>query len=146
MPKLPHGVKLVKKQLLGDSLRSGDEMSQKNIPLPRRGDVWRVSFPNRTKDPHLPRPAVIISNDNLNEFADAVLVIPITDESLLTKGRLLPTHVVLQRGVAGLTKDSRAMCEQIVSVEKVRLIEPVLGTIPSTLMTALVAALRKAVE
>jgi hypothetical protein len=38
------------------------------------------------------------------------------------------------------------MCEQIVSVEKSRLIEPVLGTIPSTLMTALVVALRKAVE
>jgi len=121
-------------------------MSKQNSPLPRRGDVWKVNFPNRPKDPHLPRPAVVISNDNLNEFADAVLVIPVTDEGLLTKRNLLPTHVVLERGVGGLTKDSRAMCEQIVSVEKSRLIDPVLGTVPSTLMTALVAALRKAVE
>jgi len=121
-------------------------MSQKRIPLPRRGDVWSVEFPNRPKDPHLPRPAVVISNDNLNEFSDAVLVIPITDEGLLRRGSLLPTHVVIQRGIGGLTKDSRALCEQIVSVEKTRLIEPALGRIPSTIMTALVGALRRAVE
>jgi mRNA interferase MazF len=121
-------------------------MSKKNLPLPRRGDVWRVNFPNRPNDPHLPRPGVVISNDHLNEYSDAVLVIPITDEGLLKKSGLLPTHVVLGRGTGGLTKDSRAMCEQIVSVEKSRLIEPPLGTIPSTIMTALVAALRKAVE
>ncbi|HEY9717623.1 MAG TPA: type II toxin-antitoxin system PemK/MazF family toxin [Trichormus sp.] len=121
-------------------------MAKEHYRLPRRGDVWRVNFPNRPKDPHLPRPAVVISNDNLNEFADAVLVIPITDEALLKRKSALPTHVILHRGVGGLTKDSRAMCEQIVSVEKSRLIEPVLGTIPSTLMTALVVALRKAVE
>ena len=121
-------------------------MAQRSTPLPRRGDVYRVNFPNRPKDPHQPRPAVVVSNNNINEFADAVLVIPITDEALFKKNRQLPTHVLLHRGIAGLTKDSRAMCEQIVSVEKSRLLDPPLGTIPSTLMTAIVTALRVAVE
>jgi mRNA interferase MazF len=119
----------------------------KKIPkLPRRGDVWNVDFPNRPDDPHLPRPAVVISNDFHNEFSDAVLVIPITVEGLLKRNKLLPTHVYMQRGLGGLTKDSRAMCEQIVSVDKSKLIEPLKGTIPSVLMTALVRALLKAVE
>jgi mRNA interferase MazF len=120
--------------------------SRKPLALPCRGDVWRVDFPNRPSDPHLPRPAVVISNDLHNEFSNAVLVIPITDEALFKRNKLLPTHVVLARGVGGLTKDSRAMCEQIVSVEKVKLIDPPLGSVPSVLMTALVTALRKAVE
>jgi mRNA interferase MazF len=120
--------------------------SRKPLAIPRRGDVWRVDFPNRPGDPHLPRPAVVISNDLHNEFSDAVLVIPITDEALFKKNKKLPTHVVLERGIGGLTKDSRAMCEQIVSVDKSKLIDLPLGRVPSVLMTALVSALRKAVE
>src|SRR5471030_2359715 len=120
--------------------------SHKPIARPYRGDVWKVDFPNRPGDPHLPRPAVVISNDLHNEYSAAVLVIPVSDEGLFKRNRLLPSHVFLERGVGGLTKDSRAMCEQIVSVEKSRLIEPALGKLPSILMTALVLALRKAVE
>ncbi len=120
--------------------------SQKPTVRPYRGDVWKVAFPNRPSDPHLPRPAVVISNDLHNEYSDAVLVIPISDEGLFKRNKLLPTQVFLERGVGGLTKDSRALCEQIVSVDKAKLIEPVLGKIPSVIMTALVIALRKAVE
>jgi mRNA interferase MazF len=120
--------------------------SQKPVVRPYRGDVWKVDFPNRPGDPHLPRPAIIISNDLHNEYSDAVLVIPVSDEGLFKRNRLLPTHVFLARGVGGLTKDSRALCEQIVSVDKSKLVAPLMGKIPSVLMSALVTALRKAVE
>ncbi len=120
--------------------------SQTPAIRPYRGDVWKVDFPNRPGDPHLPRPAVVISNDLQNEFSDAVLVIPLTDEGLFKRNKLLPTHVFIARGTAGLTKDSRAMCEQIVSVDKTKLVAPLLGKMPSVIMTSLVMALRKAVE
>jgi len=87
--------------------------SHKPMVRPYRSDVWKVDFPNRPGEPHLPRPAIVISNDLHNEYSDAVLVIPVSDEGLFKRNKLLPTHVFLERGVGGLTKDSRAMCEQI---------------------------------
>ncbi|MBU6455340.1 MAG: type II toxin-antitoxin system PemK/MazF family toxin [Cyanobacteria bacterium REEB67] len=120
----------------------------KSSPLarPYRGEIWRVDFPNRPGDPHLPRPAVVISNDLHNQYSDAVLVVPITDEGLHKRNRLLPTHVFLPKGMGGLTKDSRALCEQIVSVDKSKLVSPRMGELPSVMLTALVTALKKAVE
>jgi hypothetical protein len=39
-----------------------------------------VNFSNRSNAPHLPRPAVVISNDLRNDFSDSVLAIPISGE------------------------------------------------------------------
>ncbi len=41
---------------------------------PRRGEVWPVSQPG---DPHAPRPGLIISENERNQNATSVLVIPI---------------------------------------------------------------------
>jgi mRNA interferase MazF len=116
----------------------------KPLPLPRRGDVWLVDFPNRPDAPHLPRPAIVISNDRRNEFATTVLLIPVSSDE--GRSRLLPSHVPLAKGTGGLYKDSRAMCEEISSIDKRRLIEGPLGTIPSVILTSLVQALKRAVE
>jgi mRNA-degrading endonuclease toxin of MazEF toxin-antitoxin module len=118
--------------------------SKKHRPDPRRGDVWRVDFPNRPDDPHLPRPAIVISNDRHNEFADTVLVIPVFNDDGLPK--LLPTHIPIAKGTAGLTKNSRAMCEHIASIGKDRLVGTALGVMPSVVLTALVQGIKKAVE
>lgn len=112
-------------------------------PRPWRGEVWRVNFPNRPNDPHLPRPAIVVSSDLRNEFASSVLAVPVSGEE---RGKLLPTHVFLPRGTGGLDKDSRAMCEQIASLEKDCFVEGPIGTIPSVVMTALIRAINKAVE
>lgn len=112
-------------------------------PRPWRGEVWRVNFPNRPGDPHLSRPAIVISNDFRNEFTDSVLAVPLSGEA---RGKLLPTHIFLPKGTGGLDKDSRAMCEQIASLKKDCFVEGPIGKISSVIMTALVKALNKAVE
>ncbi len=110
---------------------------------PWRGEVWLVNFSNRPNDPHLPRPAVVISNDFRNDFSNSVLAIPISGEK---RGKFLPTHVFLPKGTGGLHKDSRALCEQIASLDKSCFVEGPIGKIASVTMTSLVQALNKAVE
>jgi mRNA-degrading endonuclease toxin of MazEF toxin-antitoxin module len=103
-----------------------------------------VDFPNRPDDPHLPRAAIVISTDLRNVYADSVLVIPVMSDEALP--RLLPSQVAIAKGTGGLYKDSRAMCEQICSIDKRKFVGARLGTIPSVILSSLVQALKKAVE
>lgn len=80
--------------------------------FPRRGEVWLVDFPDDPKS----RPALIVSPDARNEFANSVLAVPIT-----TNLRPSPTHVLLPAGQGGLTHLSMARCENVSYVHKSRL-------------------------
>jgi mRNA interferase MazF len=80
--------------------------------FPRRGEIWTVDFPDDPKS----RPALIVSPDARNEFANSVLAVPIT-----TNLRPLPTHMLLPVGQGGLSRDSMARCENISYVHKSRL-------------------------
>jgi mRNA interferase MazF len=94
--------------------------------FPRRGEVWLVDFPD---DPKF-RPALIVSTDARNEFANSVLAVPIT-----TNLRTSPTHVALPAKQGGLRHDSMARCENVSYVHKSRLTrDPLGGTISPALM------------
>jgi len=80
--------------------------------FPQRGEVWVVDFPD---DPKL-RPALIVSVDARNQFANSVLAVPLT-----TNLRSAPTHVLLPPGQAGLPRFSMARCENVSYVLKARL-------------------------
>ena len=64
------------------------------------------------------RPAIVISNDAANENSPVVSVIPLTSNR--KKGQL-PTHVFISN--PGLTCSSIALCEQIHSLDKGRMIK-----------------------
>src|SRR5687767_7708984 len=72
--------------------------------FPRRGEIWLVDFPDDPKS----RPALIVSTDARNEFANSVLAVPLT-----TNLRPSPTHVMLPKGQGGLAQDSMARCENV---------------------------------
>lgn len=86
--------------------------------FPRRSEVWLVDFPD---DPKL-RPALVVSPDVRNEFANSVLAVPVT-----TNLRPAPTHVALQAGQGGLSHDSMARCENVSYLHKSRLARGPLG-------------------
>ena len=93
---------------------------------PHRGEIWLVNFPD---DPKL-RPALIVSPDARNEFANSVLAVPIT-----TNLRPSPTHVPLPAGSGGLSQDSMARCENVSYLHKSRLSRgPLKGTLSPGIM------------
>lgn len=63
------------------------------------------------------RPVIIVSNDAANEHSPVITVVPLTSQ--LGKNAL-PTHVFLNNYM--LNRPSLALCEQILSVDKARLI------------------------
>lgn len=65
------------------------------------------------------RPAVVVSNDVNNQYSNTVTVVPLTSAPAR---RDYPYEVRLPGGTAGLTRDSRAKCNQIRTVDKTRVL------------------------
>jgi mRNA-degrading endonuclease toxin of MazEF toxin-antitoxin module len=101
--------------------------------FPRRGEVWLVDFPD---DPKM-RPALIVSPDVRNQFANSVLAVPIT-----TNLRPAPTHVLLSAGQGGLSYDSMARCENVSYLHRSRLRR---GSFKGTVSTALMRDVERGV-
>ncbi len=94
--------------------------------FPRRGEIWLVDFPDDPKS----RPALIVSPDARNQFANSVLAVPVT-----TNLRPARTHVLLPARQGGLSHDSMARCENISYLLKSRLNHgPLASTINAALM------------
>lgn len=91
-----------------------------------RGEVWWINFePSIGGEIRKQRPAIIVSNDAANHYLNRVQVVPITSNV----NRLYPSEAyVTFRG-----KKSKAMADQITTVSKKRLINPV-GSISKTEM------------
>ena len=107
------------------------------IELPRRGQIWLVNLnPAVGSEIRKTRPALIISNDSNNEYADLVTVLPITDRGL----KSYPFEVLAPLD-CGLTKPSKIKCQQIRTVDKRRLTK-LLGAVHSDLMDPIEHALR----
>jgi len=90
------------------------------MSFPKRGEVYLISFdPIVGSEIGKSRPALVISNDRNNEFADTVTVIPITSKT----AKIYPFEVFIPKGAAGLVKDSKAKCDQIRTISKKRVIK-----------------------
>ncbi len=86
--------------------------------FPKRGEVWWVTFgPAIGTESAKTRPAVIMSNNDSNEYLERVQVVPIT--SNVTK--IYPSEtVVILRG-----KKNKAAADQIATVSKQRIREKI---------------------
>lgn len=96
---------------------------------PQRGEIYWVTLdPVIGSEIAKTRPALIISNNVGNQFAERVIVAPISSGGV---ERVYPFEVLLPAGEAGLAKPSKVLLDQIRTVDKQRLgmkIGIVLGT------------------
>lgn len=107
---------------------------------PRRGEIYLVKFPGHPSDTKN-RPALIVSMDVRNRFAQDVILVPLT-----TTLRSAPTHVELPAGEGGLKKTSMAKCEQVTTLDKSFLFRgPFAGTIGPSLMQETEKAIQRAI-
>lgn len=109
----------------------------------RRGEIWLVDLdPVRGSEANKRRPTIIVSNDAANTTAEqlgrgVVTVVPVTSNLR----RVHPFQILLPAEETGLRTDSKALSEQVRSVDAQRLSSRV-ATVPPRLMAELGDALR----
>ncbi|MBV6621447.1 MAG: type II toxin-antitoxin system PemK/MazF family toxin [Rivularia sp. (in: Bacteria)] len=86
---------------------------------------------------NLLRPVAIIQIDKANTVSPHTIIAPFTSK---IRRALLPFHVLVPKGVGGLTQDSVILCEQIRVIDKSRIIK-VIGLLDEDYMMKLKVAL-----
>lgn len=108
--------------------------------MPRQGEIRFGYTPGQPRDPHQPRPLLVVSEDIRNAVADDVLVVPI-----FSRGRLGPTRVRLPAGAAGIGRESVLFCEEITCVDNEFLRDGPLGPLATdSVMRQVIRAVRRA--
>ena len=103
----------------------------------QRGDVVRVNLdPVIGSEVGKARPAVVVQNDLANRSSSTVTIVPISTST----ERIFPFQVRIPVGEGGLTRVSKALCEQIRTVSRERLGER-LGRLSPDRMVEIRAAL-----
>ncbi|HYT28132.1 MAG TPA: type II toxin-antitoxin system PemK/MazF family toxin [Ktedonobacteraceae bacterium] len=109
-------------------------------PGPRRGEIWDVNWsPGRGAEQQGIRPALIIQNDRGNASSAYPLTIV---ASMSRTERELPLHVrIAPNEENGLTDYTDVKCEQVMTIEKSRLLRK-RGVITSEELTRVDIALK----
>ncbi len=95
--------------------------------------------PGQPKDPHQPRPSLVVSDDVRNRLRDDVITVPI-----FSRGSPGPTHVRLSAGVGGIRHDSVLVCEEIMTLDLDFLDRGPLGaTVPRDVLDGVTRAVRR---
>jgi mRNA interferase MazF len=109
----------------------------------RRGEVYLVDLdPSLGAESQKTRPAILVSNDAANRTAErnqrgVVTVVPVTSSTT----RVYPFQVLIGAGDGGLDKESKALAEQIRSVDVRRLTHRI-GAVRAETMRAIDVAVR----
>jgi mRNA interferase MazF len=105
----------------------------------KRGDIFFAALdPTRGSEIQKTRPVVIVSNDAANRASSLVTVVPLTSNVKTVH----PFEVQLGARETGLSKDSKAMAQQVRTIDKLRLGSSRRGLVPPREMQLLDDALR----
>ncbi len=105
----------------------------------KRGEIFFAARdPARGGEIQKTRPVVVVSNNVANRAAAVVTVVPLTSNT----ERVYPFEVLLLSAATGLSKDSKAMAQQVRTLDKARLNARPAGNVQIDDMRKLDAALR----
>lgn len=89
-------------------------------PSPKRGEVWLSNLnPTQGSEQAGIHPVIIFQNDLVSQFSTTSIAIPLTTNQRRAN---LPLCLMIERGNGGLTEDSVALCFQMRTLDKTRLI------------------------
>ncbi len=84
----------------------------------KKGEIYLAELsPTIGSEISKKRPVLIVSNDINNKHADTVSIVPITS----TTSKIYPFEVFLPKGEGNLINDSKAKCNQIRTIDKLRI-------------------------
>ncbi len=89
-----------------------------------RGEVWwAILEPRSRSEQRGRRPVVVVSHDAFNETPGwmSVIVVPLSTST--ARARRGPTAVALPRGSGGLKMESTALCHQVTTLDRTKLVE-----------------------
>lgn len=112
----------------------------------RRGEIyWANVFPRSGSEQRGSRPVIIVSHDGFNQTPGwrSVIVVPISSSE--AQARRGPTAVPLARGAGGLKKAGVALCHQVTTLDRAKLVQRV-GALPSDLMSQIATGLKSALD
>ena len=106
----------------------------------RRGEIYWVNLdPTIGSEIKKTRPALVVSNDQNNQFAETVTILPVTSQA----HSVYPFEVAVKKGMGGLKEDGKIKANQIRTVDKQRLsARPVGSVLPESLMEQVVQAMK----
>jgi mRNA interferase MazF len=112
----------------------------------RRGEVyWADLIPRSGSEQTGRRPVIVVSNDGFNQAPSwrSIIVVPISSSA--SQNRRGPTAVEIPAGAAGLQKAGFALCHQVTTLDRAKLIKRI-GVMPGELLSELAEALKAAMD
>ncbi|MEX2535173.1 MAG: type II toxin-antitoxin system PemK/MazF family toxin [Trueperaceae bacterium] len=112
----------------------------------KRGEVYLADLaPRSGSEQQGRRPAIVLSHDSFNREPNwrSVIVVPLSTSQ--RQARRGPTAVALPRGAGGLQRDSVALCHQVTTVDRSKLLD-FLGVLPDDLLGAVDEGLKIALD
>ena len=102
----------------------------------KRGDIYTANLRPRSGaeiQSNNPRPVIVISHDGFNQVPtwQSVIVIPISTSQ--TQAKRGPTAIFLPQSSGGLKYDSIAVCHQITTLDRSKLLHKI-GTLSPALL------------
>ena len=112
----------------------------------KRGDVyWAELKPRSGSEQQSMRPVIVVSHDAFNQAPSwrSVIVVPVSTSKAQAKRG--PTALHLPKGPAGLKQDSVALCHQVTTLDRSKLIKQI-GALSPQLLQQLEIALKAALD
>jgi mRNA interferase MazF len=112
----------------------------------RRGDVYWAEIRPRSGSEQTGRtPVIVVSHDGFNTVPNwrSIIVVPVSTSE--TQARRGPTAIALPKGAGGLKKESVALCHQVTTLDRSKLVKRI-GTLPGAILGEVNDGLKAALD